>query len=61
MYGESRVTGQYTLPYVKLIASGNLLYDSGNLCNNLEVWNGEGTGMEVQEGGDICTPMADLC
>ena len=31
------------------------------LCNNLErrdrVWG----GMEVQEGGDICIPMADSC
>ena len=30
-------------------------------CNgvNLEVWNGEGDGREVQEGWDICVPMAD--
>ena len=27
--GESRMEA-YTLPYVKQIASGNLLYDSGN-------------------------------
>ena len=25
-----RVTGKLTLPYVKLIANGNLLYGSGN-------------------------------
>ena len=25
------------------------------LCDNLEGWDGE----EIQEGGDICTPMAD--
>ena len=24
-------------------------------------WDGEGDGREVQEGRDICTPMADLC
>ena len=24
------------------------------LCNNLEGWDGEGGGREVQEGGDIC-------
>ena len=24
------------------------------LCNNLEGWDGEGDGREVQEGGDIC-------
>ena len=26
---------------------------------NLEGWGGEGDGREVQQGGDICTPMAD--
>ena len=27
------------------------------LCINLEGWNGEGDGREVQKGGDICIPM----
>ena len=31
------------------------------LCINLEGWDGEGNGREVQRGGDICTPMADPC
>ena len=31
------------------------------LCINLEGWDGEGDGMEVQKGGDICIPMADSC
>ena len=31
------------------------------LCINLEVWDGEGDGREVQEGGDRCIPMADSC
>ena len=31
------------------------------LCINLEVWDGEGDGREVQKGGDICIPMADSC
>ena len=26
---------------------------------NLEGWNREGDGREVQEGGNICIPMAD--
>ena len=26
---------------------------------NLERWDGEGDRKEVQEGGDICIPMAD--
>ena len=30
------------------------------LCINLERRDGEGDGREVQEGGDIYTPMADL-
>ena len=30
-------------------------------CDNLEEWDEEGGGREVQEGRDICIPMADLC
>ena len=28
---------------------------------NLEGWDGEGDGRELQKGGDICIPMADSC
>ena len=31
------------------------------LCINLEGQDSEGEGKEVQEGGDICIPMADSC
>ena len=31
------------------------------LCINLEGWDGEGDGREVQKGGDICIPMTDSC
>ena len=31
------------------------------LSINIEEWNGEGDGREVQKGGDICIPMADSC
>ena len=31
------------------------------LCTNLEGWDGERYGKEVQKGGDICIPMADSC
>ena len=31
------------------------------LCINLEGWDGEGDGREVQKGGDMCIPMADSC
>ena len=50
-YGESSI-GTYALPYVKWIASGNLLYDAASssrvLCDNLEGWDGEGGGRKVQ-------------
>jgi len=44
-----KVAWKHTLPYVKQIANGNLLYDSRNsnqlgFCNNLEWWNGERGG-----------------
>ena len=28
---------------------------------NLEGWDGEGDGREVQKGGDICIPVVDSC
>ena len=31
------------------------------LCINLEGWDAEGVGREVQKGGDICIPTADSC
>ena len=31
------------------------------LCINLEGWDGEGYGREVQKGVDICIPMTDSC
>ena len=31
------------------------------LCINLEGWDGEGDGREVQKEGDICIPMAASC
>ena len=30
-------------------------------CINLEGWDEEGDGGEVQDGGDICIPMANSC
>ena len=55
----------YTLPYVKWVASKNLLYDTGNpksvVCDSLEGWDTEGGGREVLEGKDVCIPMADSC
>ena len=31
------------------------------LSINLEGWDGEADGREVQKEGDICIPMADSC
>ena len=31
------------------------------LCVNLEEWDGEGYGTELQKERDICIPMADSC
>ena len=31
------------------------------VCDNLEGSDGVGFGREIQEGGDICIPMADSC
>ena len=31
------------------------------LYTNLEGWDGEGDGKEVQKGEDVCIPMADSC
>ena len=39
----------YTLPYVKWITGGNLLYATGNprFWDNLEGWDGEGGGGDL--------------
>ena len=30
-------------------------------CNKLKEWDGVGGEKEVQEGGNMCVPMADSC
>ena len=60
MYGESNME-TYALPFVKQIANGNLLCDSGNSTGALQQSTMVGWGREVQEGGDIGKPMADSC
>ena len=62
MYGESNMETYITV--CKTDSQWELLYVSGNsngLCINLEGWDGKRNGREVQEGGDICIPMADSC
>ena len=43
----------YTLPYINWITSGNLL------CDYLGGWGRDES--RVQEGGGVCTPVADSC
>ena len=61
MYGESNMETHIT---IRKIDSQQefavcLMDLKQGLCINLEGWDGEGGGREVQEGGDICIPMAD--
>ena len=63
MYGMSNMETYIT---ICKIANENLLCVSGNSNRgSVSTWgggaDGEGDGWEVQEGGDICIPMADLC
>ena len=55
----------YILPYVKQIASGNMLYVTGSsswvLWDCIERRDGVGSEKEVKEGEDICVPMAGSC
>ena len=44
-----RVTWKLTVPYVKYIANGNLLYGSGS--SPLEGWGGEGNGGKFKTEG----------
>ena len=64
-----RVTWNFTLPYIKQVANGNLLYVSEN-SNRGSVSTQRGgmgreiggrTSSDVQERGDVCIPMADSC
>ena len=65
MYGKSNMKTYITI--CKIDSRQEFAVGSGNsnrvwvstLCINLEGWDGEGDGREVQKGGDIC--MADSC
>ena len=56
-----RVTRKHTFPCVKYIAYGSFLYSSRNSNRGSVSTYREKDGREVQEGGDICIPMADSC
>ena len=57
MYGESNMETYITI--CKMDSQRE--FSVQGLCINLERWDGEGVGREVQKGGDICTPMTDSC
>ena len=61
MYGESNMETDITI--CKIDSQWKfavcLTELKQGLCDHLEGWHGEGDRREVQEGGDICMPMAD--
>ena len=63
MYGESNMETYITI--CKIDSQGEfavwLRKLKQGLCINLEWWDGEEDGREVQKGGNICTPVADSC
>ena len=63
MYGESNMETYITICkiYSQLEFTIWLRKLKQGLCINLEGWDGEADGREVQKGGDICIPMADSC
>ena len=42
-----------------LIQNKKLFKPKPGFCINIEGWDGEADGREVQKGGDMCIPMAD--
>ena len=61
MYGENNLETYITICKIDSQWEFALCFRKlrQGLCINLEGWNGEGDGKEVQKGGDICIPMAD--
>ena len=57
MYGESNMETYITI--CKMDSQRE--FSVQGLCINLERWDGEGVGREVQKGSDICISMADSC
>ena len=63
MYGESNMGTYITICKIDsqwefALCLGEL---KQGLCINLEGWDGEGDGREVQEGGYLCIYMAHSC
>ena len=63
MYGQSNMETQITICKIDsqwefAVCLRKLIE---GLCVNLKGWGGKGGEREIQEGGDICVPMADSC
>ena len=67
--GEGEMYGKSNMETYITICKVNSQWESAvwlgklkqGLCINLERWDGEGDGKELQKGGDICIPMTDSC
>ena len=61
MYGKSNMKTYIIIckTYSQGIFAVWLFKLKQGLCINIEGWDGEGDGREVQKGGNICIPMAD--
>ena len=60
-----RVTWKLNITICKIDSQGEfaawLRKLKQELCINLEGWDGEGDGKELQNGGGMCIPMGDSC
>ena len=63
LYGESNMETYITIHKIdsQREFAGWLRKLKQGLCINLEGWDGEGDGREVQKEGEICIPMAASC
>ena len=61
MYGKSNMETYITICKIDSQGEFAVWLRKQGLCINLEWWDGEGDGREVQKGGDICIPMAVSC
>ena len=63
MYGKSNMEGSITICKIdsQWEFAGWLRKLNQGLCINVEGWDGEEVGRELQKGGDICVPVADSC
>ena len=63
MYGNSKMKSYVTICKIdsqREFAVWLMKLKQG-LGVNLERWDGEGDGKELQKGGDTCIPMVDSC